>query len=398
LKGADEIMAEQNGSQEINVGSLRFYPPHEPADQEIQTELNELWKSGHSFLILSGPPGVGKTRAAEDYLVEIIKALEAPHGVDACRLTNLFPNFRSNYYKSVEIEAILRTNEISFVWEIGVLHPQYTYEDLIRGYRLIDLGGDRPRLEVREGIFGFCARVTGILEGIIGDSRDTREIPAGVLILDEINRAPIGQLFGEAIYALDRRGIPVETPYELGNDGSSFAIPPSLLLLGTMNSVDRAVSGFDFALRRRFATVTMVPSETPIEVRLEPFGSAKESALSLFRQIRELVTTSVKTGIVPVSELIVGHSYFMPPSTIEDDAAALTWLAYSYQFQILPILLDYLEQGLIEYTEGALGSIPCSDVLIGERSLGDIQQDEILAFLGNLGPSPEAETNDADKS
>jgi len=41
----------------IKVGSLRLFPPSIPADQQVQDELLSLWKSKHSFIILSGPPG-----------------------------------------------------------------------------------------------------------------------------------------------------------------------------------------------------------------------------------------------------------------------------------------------------------------------------------------------------
>ena len=51
----------------MRVGSLHPYPQSVPADQQVQDEIIKLWKANHSFIILSGPPGVGKTRAAEDF-------------------------------------------------------------------------------------------------------------------------------------------------------------------------------------------------------------------------------------------------------------------------------------------------------------------------------------------
>jgi 5-methylcytosine-specific restriction protein B len=343
-------------------------------------------------VILSGPPGVGKTRACEDFVSEMLKQHEAKQ--KRARITDLFPEFTTGLYDDVDIESVLASNSVGFIWDLCVLHPQYTYEDLIRGYRVISSEGDRPMLEVREGLLGFMARVVSILERSHPSNTGETDLPTGVLILDEINRAPIGQLFGEAMYALDRRGFPVATPYHLKGVGSDLKIPRSLFLLGTMNSVDRAVSGFDFAFRRRFATLTMVPSERPIEGSLEGFDSAKHIAVGLYNRVRMLVLGSIETGVVPLSELVVGHSYFMPTEFGEDEERAIEWLSNSYRYQILPILLDYHEQGLLEYQEGDLDTVPAADVLRGERSLGDVKLGEIVTILKTYSIAEEPQPAD----
>jgi hypothetical protein len=248
----------------VRIGALRPYPKQKPADEEIQLELLKLWKNQHKFVIISGSPGVGKTRAAEDFIVSMLLEHNVAQSKKECQLSNLFPDYKTKFYDSVEIANKITSLGVKFVWDFIVLHPQYTYEDLIRGYRISSSDNSPFSLQVREGVLGFISRVVEILEQT---SQNVRS-PLGVIILDEINRAPIGQLFGEALYAVDRRNEVVSTPYDLGSVGSTFKIPEGLLLLGTMNSVDRAISGFDFALRRRFAVLTMYSKEQPIKEKL----------------------------------------------------------------------------------------------------------------------------------
>ena len=365
-----------NGDRRVRVGSLRLFPQSEPADQQMQDELLSLWKSKRSFIILSGPPGIGKTRASEDVVLEMLKHHKAPHNDIDCRITVLFPDFKHKVYSNEDIRTILQLKQLKFVWDICVLHPQYTYEDLIRGYRMISSQEGESRLEVREGLLGFIARVVSIMEEV----NPQTEYPQGYLVLDEINRAPIGQLFGESLYALDRRNVAVTTPYALDGIDSNLTIPQSLLLIGTMNSVDRAVSGFDFALRRRFVVLTMMPKEKPIEERWSAFNtSIKERVLDFYNQIKQVILGATKTGIVPTTELVIGHSYFLPPKEITDENDALKWLAESYKFQILPILIDYQEQGLLKFMDGA--SLPGSDILSERQMPGDLEISNIITYL-----------------
>ena len=315
-------MAEKKAVKVVQAKALKFFPDTRPANKQIQQKIFGLVRFGRKFVILSGPPGVGKTRSAEDFVLELLRAHDAPHNHESCRITSLFPDFRTKTYAQADIEAILKEENIRCVWDFCALHPQYSYEDLIRGFRLSEAASGSTKLEVREGILGFISRVVGVLQEL----EDSSKYPLGVLILDEINRAPIGQIFGEAIYALDRRDQWVSTPYELENLGSNLRIPQSLLLIGTMNSVDRAISGFDFALRRRF-TVLYIPSEVgPIERRFSDLPDVRSVAIEFYSRIRNLIVHSAQMGVVPKPELVIGHSYFLPPDSIKDDKTAIRWL------------------------------------------------------------------------
>ena len=157
------------------------------------------------------------------------------------------------------------------------------------------------------------------------------ELKNYVLIIDEINRGNVSKIFGELISLLeaDKRiggdhPLTVTLPYSK----ESFSVPSNLYIIGTMNTTDRSVGSIDYAVRRRFAFVTLEADENKV-----PEGNAR----NLFNAVKNFLNKSKYD--MDIEDLMVGHSYFM---TSDADVLKMKW-----QYEILPLLMEYHKDGII---------------------------------------------------
>ena len=158
-----------------------------------------------------------------------------------------------------------------------------------------------------------------------------------ILIIDEINRANLPSVLGELIYALEYRGEPVSSLYKLEND-QTLILPPNLYIIGTMNSADRSVSHIDYAIRRRFAFVEVMPSLKIIEEVIKD-ESLRVPALRLFQEVADLFTSKNMAPDFKAKDVQLGHSYFLAASPDE--------LRRKLEYEIKPILREYVKDGIL---------------------------------------------------
>lgn len=104
--------------------------------------------------------------------------------------------------------------------------------------------------------FGSVEIVKGDLLKAIEQAKSKQNNEKVLLVLDEINRGNISSIFGELMYLLDRNGNSIDIPLININ----VSLPSNLYILGTMNSADRSLAVIDYALRRRFPFITLLPN------------------------------------------------------------------------------------------------------------------------------------------
>jgi mcrBC restriction endonuclease system, mcrB subunit, putative len=174
-----------------------------------------------------------------------------------------------------------------------------------------------------------------------------------ILIIDEINRGNISRIFGELITLLEadkrmgdgKHPIKVTLPYSK----DSFSVPSNLYIIGTMNTTDRSTGSIDYAVRRRFAFITLKTDPEVIKTCIKD-DAVRTKALALFKQIngdgtddtRSFIATH-KAGDFDLEDLKVGHSYFL--------AETLEALQMKMRYEVIPLLREYIKDGILQGKE-----------------------------------------------
>ena len=182
------------------------------------------------------------------------------------------------------------------------------------------------------------------IEAVKREYHATTDKPV-VLIIDEINRGNVSKIFGELITLLesDKRSngnhpIKVMLPYTKGE----FGVPSNLYIIGTMNTTDRSTGALDYALRRRFAFVTLKSQDSVIKKYYSDAGNDElgSVAVALFNDIKKFIENpNHLCGDMSIDDLMVGHSYFMAESEEE--------LQDKVEFEILPLINEYINDGIL---------------------------------------------------
>ncbi|MBR5434254.1 MAG: AAA family ATPase [Bacteroidales bacterium] len=166
-----------------------------------------------------------------------------------------------------------------------------------------------------------------------------------VLIIDEINRGNVSKIFGELITLLeaDKRiggdhPIKVTLPYSK----ESFGVPSNLYIIGTMNTTDRSVGNIDYAVRRRFAFVTLKADR---QILVSKYGEVSKQ-VQLFDAVFAFLNDEKKHPDMDIDDLMVGHSYFMADNDNE--------LRLKLEYEIIPLIWEYCKDGIINVKKDEL--------------------------------------------
>ena len=243
-------------------------------------------------LILQGPPGVGKTFMARILARALIGSDES--------------------------------HRVGFVQ----FHQSYSYEDFVQGWRPAEGGGFRRR----NGIFyEFCSRA----------SSDPTGRPF-VFIVDEINRGNLSKVFGELMMLIerDKRGPKYAIPLtysdrERGDE--DFFVPDNVYLLGLMNTADRSLAVVDYALRRRFAFVSLLPKVSHPKFRAHVLSrGVPEAIINRIIDRVETLNAAIRGDRRLGPGFEIGHSFFCDPAGEFDD-----WYRAVVNSELAPLLREY---------------------------------------------------------
>jgi len=241
------------------------------AEEQLDRWVRAIERKGQA--IVYGPPGTGKTWLAQHLARHLVS------GGDG-------------------------------IVETVQFHPAYGYEEFIQGIRPHSTGQGILDYRMTPGRFlEFCVRAR---------ERSGRS----VMIIDEMNRADLARVFGELLYLLEYRAesIPLAA-------GERFTIPPTVRIIGTMNTADRSIALLDHALRRRFAFLELRPDYT----LLVSFHRAHSTGVDAERLAEVLRRLNAEIGDAHYE---VGISYFL-----RSDLAAT--LPDVWRMEIEPYLAEY---------------------------------------------------------
>ena len=295
---------------------------------DAMTELEILKQKKQ--IILQGAPGTGKTYKT------------ASIAVGMCNPA--FSDFEDHQKVMAEYERLQKEGRIAFC----TFHQSMDYEDFIEGLKP-EVKGNAVEYNVENGIFKTICE----LAQIVCDQENQISDKPYVLIIDEINRGNVSKIFGELITLLeaDKRSgggahhISLKLPYSK----EDFSVPSNLYIIGTMNTTDRSTGTIDYAVRRRFAFVTLESKADVIENWCNSQSvpsEVKNVALALFAQINGFskkdnssFIAKHKASDFELEDLKVGHSYFM--------AKDFESLKLKMRYEVVPLIKEYIKDGIL---------------------------------------------------
>lgn len=177
------------------------------------------------------------------------------------------------------------------------------------------------------------ALVTNKNETTQGASIQPAKLDSWVLIIDEINRGNIANVFGELITLIEpskRLGADESIETMLPYSKEKLGVPKSLHIIGTMNTADRSLVHMDTALRRRFNFEAMLPDSRV----LEEAGIGSIDDIDIVKMFK---TINKRIELLYDKEHTIGHAFFLPLAT----DATIECLAGIFKRQVLPLLEEY---------------------------------------------------------
>ncbi|MGC8523209.1 MAG: McrB family protein [Acidibrevibacterium sp.] len=317
LDSLQQSIANQNLNHDLpqNRSIFFWWLYEELGEIRRQLETLEDWSSlleAQRQIIFTGPPGTGKTLSAKRLAAFMLNGQVPEIGAVDDILTDLRMPFREGQPGA---------------WDIVQFHPSYNYDDFVRGIRIRTENGQTVYTTENGPLLEMAAQAQAHADRSF------------ILIIDEINRANVAAVLGEMIYALEYRGQPVRLQY--GDGDATARLPANLYIIGTMNTADRSIGHIDYAVRRRFAFVPLLPDRTVVG-GYHGDEELRAAALRKFDAVANLFNgeAALLSADYRAEDVQPGHSYFLAEDTND--------LNQRMKYQVGPLLREYVADGVLE--------------------------------------------------
>lgn len=210
------------------------------------------------------------------------------------------PGTGKSFRLQQEVEAVTAGSDY---FERATFHPDSSYASFVGTYKPVpvqDTSGERISYRYVPGPF------MRILSRAIRNQASGRNDPH-FLIIEEINRANVGAVFGDVFQLLDRTDSGVsQYPIHASEDVrgylaqslsmdesqlSTISLPSNLFIWATMNSADQGVFPMDTAFKRRwdFEYIGVNDSEHELQDKFVTLGADSEAHKVEWNQLRRSI-------------------------------------------------------------------------------------------------------------
>ncbi|MGG2016472.1 McrB family protein [Bacillus sp. S10(2024)] len=201
-------------------------------------------------------------------------------------------------------------------------HPQYSYQDFIGG-KILENGTLRDK---KGDLILF-------IEEAVSDANCEKQY---ILIIEEINRANVSQVFGEMIQLLDR-GETLKLSFN--GEEKDYYLPDNLKIIGTMNTTDRTVGRIDYAIKRRFYQIYCKPDVGILIDKAKVEGN-DFSIADLLSKINQNLFS-----VLSNKEMVIGHAIFLKDYVYSTETDKYVWpvedFEHLFNFVVVPLIEDY---------------------------------------------------------